>query len=162
MGKCCLHASSFIFDRVIIKVAGNQDRHKSLVEFDFGPNQITYFGVTCPWVMKLSHFWTWISLKPLVSLDQILFVASLGQGKGCIRFWGRLILAHWTQVSDLCPLGYLLLLWEPGQKKVSCENIWQKRNLYTLPVILGRKHFPTVSSWSVFTNSFDKKSRKNN
>ena len=37
MGKWCLHASSFIFDRIIIKVAGNQDRHKSLDEFDFGP-----------------------------------------------------------------------------------------------------------------------------
>ena len=37
MGKCCLHASSFIFDRIIIKVAGNQDRHKSSDEFDFGP-----------------------------------------------------------------------------------------------------------------------------
>ena len=48
MGKCCRHASSFIFDRIIIKVAGNQDRHKSLVEFDLGPNQTTHFGVTCP------------------------------------------------------------------------------------------------------------------
>ena len=28
-GKCFLHASSFIFDRIIITVAGNQDRHKS-------------------------------------------------------------------------------------------------------------------------------------
>ena len=37
MGKCCFHATSFIFDRIIIKVAGNQDRHKSLDEFDFGP-----------------------------------------------------------------------------------------------------------------------------
>ena len=35
MGKCCLHASSFIFDRIIIKVAGNQDRHKSLDVFWF-------------------------------------------------------------------------------------------------------------------------------
>ena len=26
-----------IFDRIIIKVAGNQDRHKGLDEFDFGP-----------------------------------------------------------------------------------------------------------------------------
>ena len=34
MGKWCLHASSFIFDRIIVKVAGNQDRHKSSVEFD--------------------------------------------------------------------------------------------------------------------------------
>ena len=37
MGKWCLHASSFIFDRIIIKVAGNQDRHKSLDKFDFRP-----------------------------------------------------------------------------------------------------------------------------
>ena len=37
MGKCCLHASLFIFDRIIIKVAGNQDGHKSLDKFDFGP-----------------------------------------------------------------------------------------------------------------------------
>ena len=48
MGKCCLHASSFIFDRIIIKVAGNQDRHQSLDEFDLGPDQTTNFGVTCP------------------------------------------------------------------------------------------------------------------
>ena len=63
MGKCCLHASSFIFDRIIIKIAGNEDRHKSSVEFDFGPNNTTHLGVTCPWVTKILHFWTWISLK---------------------------------------------------------------------------------------------------
>ena len=37
MGKCCLHASSVIFDRIIIKVAGNQDRHKNSDGSDFGP-----------------------------------------------------------------------------------------------------------------------------
>ena len=37
MGKWCLHASSFNFDRIIIKVAGNQDRQKSLDEFNFRP-----------------------------------------------------------------------------------------------------------------------------
>ena len=37
MGKWCLHASSFIFDQILIKVASNQDRHKSLDELDFGP-----------------------------------------------------------------------------------------------------------------------------
>ena len=35
MGKWCLHASSFIFDWTIIKVAGNQDRYKSSDKFDF-------------------------------------------------------------------------------------------------------------------------------
>ena len=29
MGKWCLHASLFIFDQIIIKVAGNQDRHNA-------------------------------------------------------------------------------------------------------------------------------------
>ena len=48
MGKWCLHASSFIFVRIIIKVAGNQDRHKSMAEFDFGPNQTAHFGITLP------------------------------------------------------------------------------------------------------------------
>ena len=65
MGEWCLHPSLFIFDGIIIKVAGNQDRHKSLVEFDFRLNQTTHFGVTCPWVTKISHFWNWISLKPV-------------------------------------------------------------------------------------------------
>ena len=37
MGKWCFHARSFIFDRIIIKVAGNQDRHNSSDEFDFRP-----------------------------------------------------------------------------------------------------------------------------
>ena len=37
MGKWCRSASLFIFDRIIIKAAGNQDRHKSSDEFDFGP-----------------------------------------------------------------------------------------------------------------------------
>ena len=51
MGKCCLHTSSFIFDRTIIKVAGNQDKHNSSVEFDFGPNQTTHELL----VTKISH-----------------------------------------------------------------------------------------------------------
>ena len=90
MGKWCLHASSFIFDRIIIKVADNQDGHKSSDEFDFRPDQNTNFGITCPWMMNILHFRTWISLRPVANLDQILCVGSLGMGKGCIMFWGRL------------------------------------------------------------------------
>ena len=54
---------------------------------------------------ELEYLWSL-----LANLDQTLCVASLGWGKGCIRFWARLTLAHWTQVSDRCPLGYLCLL----------------------------------------------------
>ena len=112
MGRWCLHASLFIFVRIIIKVAGNQGRHKSLVRFDFGPNQTTHFGVTCFEWRKFHTFEFEYLWNQLANLDQILCVASLVWGKGCIRFWGRLTLAPWTQVSDRCPLGYLcIFLW---------------------------------------------------
>ena len=40
---------------------------------------------------KISHFWTWISLKPVgQSWSNFVCVAALGWGKGCTRFWGRL------------------------------------------------------------------------
>ena len=167
MGKWCLHASLFIFDWIIIKVAGNKDRNKSSVEFDFRLNQTTHFGVverggsvvecgtperevrgsiptaavlcpwarhftprkywlitqeavapsrhdwkivdwdvkpqhkqtnhfgvTCPWVTKRSHFWTWMALKP-VGQSWSNFMCSIeGWGKGCIRFWGRFTLGE--------------------------------------------------------------------
>ena len=37
MGKWYLHASPLIFDRIIIKVAGNEDRQKRSSKFDFWP-----------------------------------------------------------------------------------------------------------------------------
>ena len=90
MGKCCLHASLFIFYWIIFKVAGNQDRHKSSVKFDFGLNQTYYFGVTCPWVMKISHFWTWIPLKP-VNLSWSNFMCSIiGVGERLHKVLGQI------------------------------------------------------------------------
>ena len=38
MEKWCLQASSLIFDRIFIKLAGNQDRHKIWNEFEFRPD----------------------------------------------------------------------------------------------------------------------------
>ena len=153
MGKWCLHANLFIFDRIIIKVPGNQDRHKIWVEYDFGPNQTTHFGVTCPWVTKMGK---WCSMLPhsflahlsrrltrwaysismvrrpsvvvrrrpssvvvvvhtfkleylwshLANLDQILSVASLGWGKGFLRFWGRLDQNSGFHGNRKLPLAY--------------------------------------------------------
>ena len=48
MGKWCRQASSFIFDRIFIKLVDNQDRHKLSEEFEFQPDRISHFGVTCP------------------------------------------------------------------------------------------------------------------
>ena len=85
MGKLFLHACSFFFDRIIIKVAANQDRHKSSDEFDFGPDQTTHFGVTCPWMTKLLHIRTWISLRP-VCQSWSNFMCSITGGRKRLRY----------------------------------------------------------------------------
>ena len=114
MGKWCLNGSLFIFDWIIIKVAGNQDRHKSSVKLDFRPNHTTHFGVTCPWVTKSSHFRTWISLKPVGQSWSNFMCSIIGVGGRLHKVLGQIDLAHWTQVSDRCPLGYLFLTWSKG------------------------------------------------
>ena len=102
MGKWFLHASSFSFDRIIIKVAGNQDRHKSSVEFDFGPNQTTHFGVTCPWVSKILHFWTLISLKPL-GLSNVM-CSIIGVGERLHKVLGQIGSKLWFPWQQKAPI----------------------------------------------------------
>ena len=52
MGKWCLQSSTFNFDRIFFKLAGNQDMHKIPDELDFRPNRTIHFRVTCPWVKE--------------------------------------------------------------------------------------------------------------
>ena len=59
LGKWCLNTSSFNFDRIIIKVAGNQDRDESSDEFDFGPlvsmaHLYVFLNEIWPWHIGLS------------------------------------------------------------------------------------------------------------
>ena len=90
MGKWCLQASSFIFDRIFVKLAGNQDRHKILDEFEFRPDRISHFGVMRPLGrIKFSIDLLWNLQDQLANLDQILYVSSLGWGKAAFRFWSR-------------------------------------------------------------------------
>ena len=104
MGKCCLHASSFIFDWIIIKVADNQDRHKSSDKFDFGLDQTTYFGVTCPWMTKILHFRTWISLRP-VGQSWLNFMCSITGGgerlHNVLRQIGSNLWCPWQQKARI-------------------------------------------------------------
>ena len=44
----CPIDSAFNFDRIFIKLAGNQDSHNFSDEFEFQPDQSIPFGVTCP------------------------------------------------------------------------------------------------------------------
>ena len=108
MGKWCLSASLFIFDWIFIKVAGDQNRHKSLVEFDFGPNQTTHFGVICPWVTKISHFWTWISLKPIGQSWSNFMCSIIGVGERLHKVLGQIDLGTLDYGERLLPFGLLV------------------------------------------------------
>ena len=52
-GKRCLQASTSTFDPIFVKLAGNEDRHKIPDEFEFQSDWTIYYGVICPWVLKL-------------------------------------------------------------------------------------------------------------
>ena len=119
-GKRCLHLFSVVFYPVLFILAGNEDVHKISDEFEFRPYRTTDYGVSCPWASKTFpidlqwenavrarsdySLWSYLPLNDekfdtfeleylwgqLASLDQILCVASLGLGEGCIGFWGWL------------------------------------------------------------------------
>ena len=54
--KCCQQDSAFTFDWIFFKFTGNQDSHKISGEFEFRPDPMLHFGVTCPWVPKNTIF----------------------------------------------------------------------------------------------------------
>ena len=64
---------------------------------------------------KLEYLW-----RQLTNLDQILYVASLDWGKGCIRFWGRLgqnsgfhgnRKPHWLIMGKMMSPPFLVCFW---------------------------------------------------
>ena len=48
MGKCCPEDSDFIFYRIFVKLAGNENSHKISHGVDFGPDRTIHFGFTHP------------------------------------------------------------------------------------------------------------------
>ena len=85
MGKWCLQASLFVFDHIFVKHAGNQDRHKISDEFEFRPDQISHFGVTCPcrWI-KFSIDILW-NLQVQLTFQTLEFFVTLFLGT--VRQW---------------------------------------------------------------------------
>ena len=80
MGKWCLQASSFIFYWICIKLAGNQDRHKISDEFEFRPDRISHFGVTCPCGrIKFSIYILW-NLQVQLTFQTLEFFVTLFLG----------------------------------------------------------------------------------
>ena len=54
MGKTVLPLFSAVLDQILFKLAGNDDIHKSLDEFEISPDPTTDHRVSCPWASKTS------------------------------------------------------------------------------------------------------------
>ena len=48
MGKCCEHASTFIFDWIFFILSGNENNFNISDKFEFGPDSTKNCGVSCP------------------------------------------------------------------------------------------------------------------
>ena len=77
---------------------------------------------TCPWVTKISHFWTWIPLKP-VNLSWSNFMCSIiGVGERLHKVLG--------QIGSK--------LWFPWQQKAPVDLKWGKWCLHLFLVVFDR------------------------
>ena len=106
MGKCCLQlAHSFLIEspsKLLVTRAGIK-AHMSLISGWI--RLLTLELLALQWrkfyTFELEYLW-----GQLANLDQILYVASLGVGKGCIKFWGRLDQNSGVHVNRKPPLTY--------------------------------------------------------
>ena len=90
MGKWCLQASSFIFDRIFVKLVGNQGRHKIWNEFEFRPDWISHFGVMHPWrQIKFQKTYYGNSKISWPILIRFYMYHQWDGGKAAFRFWSR-------------------------------------------------------------------------
>ena len=86
--------------------SGGRSHFSLLPEFDFGPNQTTHFGVTCPWVTKISHFWTWISQKPVGQSWSNFMCSIIWMGERLHKVLGQIGSKHWFPWQQKAPLTY--------------------------------------------------------
>ena len=117
MGKWCLQASPFIFYRIFVKLAGNQDSHKISDKFEFWLDRISHFRVICPCgQIKFSIDILW-NLQVQSTFQTEFFVTifsgtvrprrlKLGTHMGS----GQLYHVYWNQVAVVCLSIYLFIL----------------------------------------------------
>ena len=89
-------------------------------EFEFRPDRTTDYGVSCPWASKKYPYRPYNGENGVSTFSLLFLIGSFWYfhvTRTSIKAWMSLnflkwdlILAHWTQVSDRCPLGCLLKL----------------------------------------------------
>ena len=113
----CHHVISVDIDPIFFKLAGNKDVHNIMNEFEFRPDRTTHYGVSCPWASKKYPYRPYNGENGVSTFSLLFLIGSFWYfhvTRTSIKAWMSsnflkwdLTLAHWTQVSDRCPLGYL-------------------------------------------------------
>ena len=113
----CHHVISVDIDSIFFKLAGNKDMHNIMNEFEFRPDRTTDCGVSCPWASKKYPYRPHNGENGVSFFSLLFLIGSFWYfhvTRTSIKAWMSLnflkwdlTLAHWTQVSDRCPLGYL-------------------------------------------------------
>ena len=117
----CHHVISVDIDPIFFKLAGNKDMHNIMNEFEFPPDRTTDYGVRCPWASKKYPYRPYNGENGVSTFSLLFLIGSFWYfhvTRTSIKAWMSLnflkwdlTLAHWTQVSDRCPLGYLFECW---------------------------------------------------
>ena len=113
----CHHVISVDIDPIFFKLAGNKDMHNIMNEFEFRPDRTTDYGVSCPWASKKYPYRPYNGENCVSTFSLLFLIGSFWYfhiTRTSIKAWMSLnflkwdlTLAHWTQVSDRCPLGLL-------------------------------------------------------
>ena len=113
----CHHVISVDIDPIFFKFAGNKAMHNIMNEFEFRPDRTTDYGVSCPWASKKYPHRPYNGENGVSTFSLLFLIWSFWYfhvTRTSIKAWMSsnflkwdLTLAHWTQVSDRCPLGYL-------------------------------------------------------
>ena len=111
-------------DPIFFKLAGNKDMHNIMNEFEFRRDRTTDYGVGCPSASKKYPYRPYNGENGFSTFSLLFLIGSFWYfhvSRTSINAWMSLnflkwdlTLAHWTQVSDRCPLGYLYVaFWPP-------------------------------------------------
>ena len=100
-------------------------------EFEFRPDRTTDYGVSCPWASKKYPYRPYNGENDVSTFSLLFLIGSFWYfhvTRTSIEAWMSLnflkwdlTLAHWTQVSDRCPLGYLY--------ESAWPDVWPKINV---------------------------------
>ena len=125
----CHHVISVDIDPIFFKLAGNKDMHNIMNEFEFRPDRTTDYEVSCPWASKKYPYRPYNGENGVSTFSLLFLIGSFWYfhvTRTSIKAWMSsnflkwdLTLAHWTQVSDRCPLGYLFVKPEMRALKLS-------------------------------------------